>query len=73
MLMEDYQLPANQQQITLKGTQTSTCFNVTIIDDSSMERRECVTLKAVISSANVDYTLTEEETQICIMDNDGEL
>ena len=71
--MEDYQLPANPQQVTLNSAQTSACFNVTIIDDLNIELRECVTLRAVVSSANVDYTVTEEETQICIMDNDGEL
>ena len=72
-LMEDYQLPANPQQVTLNSAQTSACFNVTIIDDLNIELRECVTLRAVVSSANVDYTVVEEETQICIMDNDGEL
>jgi len=72
-LMEDYQLPANLQQVTLNSAQSSACFNVTIIDDLNIELTECVTLRAVVSSANVDYTVVEGETQICIMDNDGEL
>ena len=71
--MEDYQLPANPQQVTLNSAQTSACFNVTIIDDSSVELTECITLMAVVSSANIDYRVTEKQAQVCIMDNDGEL
>ena len=73
-LTEDYQLPANPQQIVLNTAQTSDCFNVTIVDDPNDEPTECVTLMAVVSSANIiNYTVSEEETQICIRDNDGGL
>ena len=71
-LMDDYQLPANPQQIILNSTQASVCFNVTIIDDPDIEPTECVTLMAVVSNASLmDYTVTIEETRICIRDNDG--
>lgn len=73
VLMEDFHLPANPQQVTLNGAQTSACFNLTIIDDSNIELTECVTLMAVVTSANVNYRTIEEQTRLCIMDNDGEL
>lgn len=70
--MEDYELPATPHQITLSSAQSSACFTVTIIDDSNTEATECVTLRAVNISANVDYEVLREETQICIADNDGD-
>ena len=74
LLMDDYQLPANPQQIILNSTQTSVCFNVTIVDDPNIEPTECFTLMAVVSNASImAYTVTEEETRICIRDNDGGL
>ena len=73
-LMDDYQLPANLQQIILNSTQASVCFNVTIVDDSNVELTECVTLMAVVSNASImAYTVTIEEIRICIRDNDGGL
>ena len=74
VLLEDYQLPVNSQQVILNSSQTSVCFNVTIVDDSNIEPTECFTLMAVMSNANImAYTVTEEETRICITDNDGGL
>ena len=72
--MDDYQLPANPQQIILNNTQPSVCFNVTIVDDPNIEPTECVTLMAAVSNSSImDYTVTIEETRICIIDNDGGL
>lgn len=69
--MDDYELPANPYQVTLNSAQESACFNVTIIDDSNTEATECVTLRAVVIDANIDYEVLEEETRICIEDDDG--
>ena len=72
LLVEDYQLSANPQQVILNSSQLSVCFNVTIVDDPNIELTECFTLMAVVSNASImDYTVTEGKTRICIIDNDG--
>ena len=70
--MDDYELPANPHQVTLNSAQSSACFTVTIVDDSNTEATECVTLRATVISANVNFAVLEEETRICIADNDGD-
>lgn len=72
-MTEDYQLPANPQQVSLNSAQTSACFNITIIDDFNVELTECIILTARVTSANIDYRVVEKQTQVCIIDNDGEL
>ena len=51
---------------------TRSCLFVNILDDSTREDTECLTLSAVITSHNDNIVqLSSERTRICIVDNDG--
>ena len=68
---EDYSL-LNNQQLTLRSGQTVACLNVTIEDDFTIEVTECVSFVADVNDTNIEYILSQDRTEICIENDDGE-
>ena len=48
------------------------CFNVTIIDDLVLEDTEIFSLILIPGDSNVPVTISPDESDVDIIDNDGE-